>query len=170
MDVYWYSCPNIQFYSSKLTGKTVAAGVSVQNFDQKDKINLVYDYQEVSQDPPQFSNPPVSVNFTPSESNNLNFECDPDISEGALLKNYEYLSDIITILSDSEEESSYYGSEMEDDSPNLDDTIFIEMDELTGEDEATATLINTIISNDNQHLGEDQATLELVNALRKEEN
>ena len=62
-------------------------------------INLIYDYQEVTQVPPQFSNPPVSVNFSPSESNNINFECDTDISEGALLKNYGYLSDIITILS-----------------------------------------------------------------------
>ena len=61
-------CPDISFYTSNFTGKTLAAGVYDQKIDDNEIVNRVYDYQELSTETPLFPPSAVNVSFIPSKN------------------------------------------------------------------------------------------------------
>ena len=72
-----------------------------------------------------------------------------------MIQHYVNLREIINIISEDEEEEEIIN--------------IINDDEFYGEDEATVSLIHTLMVKDDQHSGKDQATLDLVQSLQTEE-
>ena len=72
-----------------------------------------------------------------------------------MIQHYVNLREVINIVSEDEEEEEIIN--------------IISDDEFYGEDEATVSLIHTLIAKDDQHSGKDQATLDFVQSLQTEE-
>ena len=66
-------CPNIKFYKSIFTERTLAAGVRDQKIDDNENINRIYDYQELTPEAPLFPHSSVSINIIPSGNSEISY-------------------------------------------------------------------------------------------------
>ena len=137
--------------------------------------HLSYEYKEVPLESPLFSTPPVSVEFHPNDSNSLTIETDPELDQGIIAQHYGNLEKVINIISDDEEEdnASRRGSimtiEEEEILPPSNDEDEENSSKSSEEEIASVKLVQSMILQDEQNSGNDQATINLVHSLQAEE-
>ena len=160
--------PHIQFYESRITGRKLAAGVTISSsqymsdFPRK-PTNIIWNYQKIH--PDQI----IELNHQPKETviqvnYNLNTETKEStvgVNDELILESNEecqFLSDIIN-NHDSDEESKRL----------IESIITRDQEEHSGTDEATICLVKQQQQKDKEeHAGIDNATICLVQQLQRD--